>query len=81
MARSHLRQLTSLVHRQVIANLGLLDSRIHLVGMADAVMEDSSELENFKRQIPRIAQMLIPRWREKLYLPRARCLEEAMARS
>ena len=49
-------------------------SRVHLVGMAEAINGDDAELLQFKRQIPKVARMMLPRWRRKLYLPRTECL-------
>ena len=49
-------------------------SRVHLCGMAEAINGDDAELLQFKRQIPKVARMMLPRWRRKLYLPRTECL-------
>ena len=42
--------------------------------MAEAINGDDAELLQFKRQIPKVARMMLPRWRRKLYLPRTECL-------
>eukprot|EP00586_Coscinodiscus_wailesii_P017288 CAMPEP_0172517444 /NCGR_PEP_ID=MMETSP1066-20121228/285022_1 /TAXON_ID=671091 /ORGANISM="Coscinodiscus wailesii, Strain CCMP2513" /LENGTH=195 /DNA_ID=CAMNT_0013299445 /DNA_START=304 /DNA_END=888 /DNA_ORIENTATION=+ len=51
-------------NNKVIRKLGLLDSRLHLVGMYDAVWEvaDEKERELFNEAIPYIPRMMIPRW-------------------
>eukprot|EP00978_Attheya_sp_CCMP212_P016948 scaffold44817_cov46-Attheya_sp.AAC.3 len=58
---------------KVIRKLGILDSRIHLVGMYDAVWEDAplSERDEFEKAIPYIPRKMIPRWRRNLYEPQA----------
>lgn len=57
---------------KVIRNLGILDSRLHLVGMHEAVWELNDEQERalFKKSIPSLPQMMIPRWKRLLYEPR-----------
>jgi len=65
-------------NNKVIVKLGILDSRLHLVGMYDAVQEldDKSERELFKEAIPYIPRAMIPRWRRNLYNPQASVLDE-----
>jgi hypothetical protein len=60
------------LNNKVLMNLGLLESRLHLVGMYEAVQESQNpqEKELFKQAIPSIPQMMIPRWKRKLYEPR-----------
>eukprot|EP00559_Dactyliosolen_fragilissimus_P006800 CAMPEP_0184871572 /NCGR_PEP_ID=MMETSP0580-20130426/40796_1 /TAXON_ID=1118495 /ORGANISM="Dactyliosolen fragilissimus" /LENGTH=261 /DNA_ID=CAMNT_0027374249 /DNA_START=473 /DNA_END=1259 /DNA_ORIENTATION=+ len=60
-------------NKRVLIKLGLLDSRIHLVGMRDAVWEsgDDAERDLFDTAIPYIPRMMIPRWRRNLYDPQA----------
>ena len=62
---------------KVLFKLGLLDSRLHLVHMKEAVMESGDELEEqlFEKEIPYIPKMMIPRWKRKLYEPRAIVLD------
>ena len=64
-------------NNRVLRWLGLLDSRLHLVGMYETVWEenDSLEKELFKQAIPGFTQQLIPRWKRKLYQPRTCMLE------
>ena len=64
-------------NNRVLRKLGLLDSRLHLVGMYETVWEenDSLEKELFKQAIPGFTQQLIPRWKRKLYQPRTSMLE------
>ena len=59
---------------KVLKYLGVWPSRVHLCGMAEAINGDDAELLQFKRQIPKVARMMLPRWRRKLYLPRTECL-------
>lgn len=61
---------------KVLRNLGLMDSRLHLVGMYEAVneLDDALEKDLFEQSIPSIPQMMIPRWKRKLYEPRASML-------
>jgi len=65
-------------NNKVLRNLGILDSRLHLVGMHEAVWESniSEEKEMFKKSIPSIPQALIPRWKRTLYIPRTNVLDE-----
>lgn len=60
-------------NNQVIRNLGVFDSRLHLVGMHEAVWElnDENEKKLFEEAIPSIPRRLIPRWKRLLYEPRA----------
>ena len=62
---------------KVLRNLGILDSRVHLVGMYDAVWEkdDETERELFVSAIPYLPRMMIPRWRKALYEPQAGVLD------
>lgn len=63
---------------RVIRKLGILDSRLHLVGMHDTVMLEESEEEKalFSEYIPMIPRMMIPRWKRTLYKPKAGILDE-----
>ena len=64
-------------NNKVLLNLDILESRLHLVGMYEAVQESNNEMEMdlFKRNIPSIPQMMIPRWKRKLYDPRTSALD------
>jgi hypothetical protein len=64
-------------NNKVLMNLGLWDSRLHLVGMHEAVLDcgNPSEHEIFKHAIPSIPQMMIPRWKRKLYEPHSSVLD------
>lgn len=65
-------------NNKVIFNMGVLDSRLHLVGMFEAVMEQGKEeLELFAQEIPAIPRYMIPRWKRLLYDPQASVLEES----
>lgn len=59
-------------NNKVLFNLGVLESRVHLVGMHDAVFESGSEVEKekFQKEIPYVARMMIERWRKSLYAPK-----------
>eukprot|EP01039_Chlorochromonas_danica_P005087 gene5087-5591_t len=61
-------------NRRVLLGLGLLNSQIHLVSMYEAVKENEVEYAAFLKQIPRVAQLTIPIWRNRLYNPRSRSL-------
>ena len=65
------------VSNKVIRKLGVLDSRRHLVGMYDAVLDEGSmkERELFESEMPSLARAMIPRWRRKLYDPTAGMLD------
>jgi hypothetical protein len=66
-------------NNKVIRNLGILDSRMHLVGMYEAVQEkDEIEQQMFQEEIPAIPRYMIPRWKRNLYDPQAGLLEEAV---
>mmetsp|Transcript_11499 Transcript_11499/g.27454 ORF Transcript_11499/g.27454 Transcript_11499/m.27454 type:complete len:341 (+) Transcript_11499:390-1412(+) len=64
-------------NNKVLMKLGLLDSRLHLVGMYEAVWEgdDSREKELFQETIPGISRKMIPRWKRKLYQPKTYMME------
>lgn len=64
-------------NNRVLLNLGLLESRTHLVGMRDAVWESDAESERkkFEEEIPYVARAMIERWRKSLYVPRAGALD------
>jgi hypothetical protein len=54
---------------KVIRKLGLLNSRLYLVAMREAVWELNNEKERelFKKSIPSLPQRMIPRWKRSLY--------------
>jgi hypothetical protein len=55
-------------NNKVLKNLGLWDSRLHLVGMHEAVLErDNPQGEIFKQAIPSIPRLMVPRWKRNLY--------------
>jgi hypothetical protein len=58
--------------------LGILESRIHLVGMHETVTScnDKSEYAMFQKVIPSIPQRMIPRWHKSLYEPKAGALNQ-----
>lgn len=60
---------------RVIRTLGLFDSRLHLVGMHEAILDSSAERKLFQETIPSIPQRMIPRWKRLLYDPRAGALD------
>jgi hypothetical protein len=62
---------------KVLSRLGLLDSRLHLVHMKEAVWEagDTAEQLLFETEIPSIPQMMIPRWKRNLYDPQTCVLD------
>lgn len=64
-------------NNKVLRKLGILDSRLHLVGMYETVWEhnDSKEKELFQQAIPGITRQLIPRWKRKLYQPKTYMME------
>jgi len=64
-------------NNRVLLKLGILDSRLHLVGMYEAVWEDgdSNEKELFEEAIPALSRKMIPRWKQKLYEPKTNMLE------
>jgi len=65
-------------NNKVIRNLGILDSRLHLVGMYEAVQEqDAAEQQLFQQEIPALPRKMIPRWKRTLYDKQAGVLEEA----
>ncbi|KAL3779173.1 hypothetical protein HJC23_002024 [Cyclotella cryptica] len=64
-------------NNRVLLNLGILESRVHLVGMHDAVWESGieSEKNKFEKEIPYVARVMIERWRKSLYDPKAGMLD------
>lgn len=67
-------------NNKVLRKLGLLESRIHLVGMHDAVYDNrfgnEVEKQNFEAEIPGVAKMMLERWRRTLYQPQVGMLDE-----
>lgn len=61
-------------NRKVVRILGLLDAQVHLVSMWEAIQDNPTEISIFQKEIPRIANSLIPVWRSSLYAPRTKCL-------
>ena len=60
-------------NNKVLMNMGILDSRLYLVGMHEAVQESTLEEQDlFQNEIPMIPRSLIPRWKRLLYDPRTR---------
>lgn len=61
----------------VVRNIGILDSRLHLVHMHEAVwaLNDQKERQLFEETVPAIPRMLIPRWKRLLYEPQAGILD------
>ena len=61
---------------EVFKALGL-DSRLHLVGMYEAVweLENESERKLFEEAIPSVTRSMIPRWKRLLYQPRTGALD------
>ena len=68
-------------NNKVLLNLGLLESRVHLVGMHDAVWESGIEEERrkFEKEIPYVARVMIERWRRSLYDPKASALGHGLS--
>lgn len=69
-------------NNRVLLNLGILESRVHLVGMHDAVYESGvldAETKAFESEIPYVARMMIERWRQSLYIPKAGALDYGLA--
>lgn len=65
-------------NNKVLRGLGILDSRLHLVSMYEAVTADENSLKEeklFQQAIPSVPQMMIPRWKRKLYAPKTYMLE------
>jgi hypothetical protein len=57
---------------KVIRKLGILDSRLYLVGMHEAVQASKDDVERklFNELIPSLARRMIPWWKRTLYDPR-----------
>lgn len=68
-------------NNRVLLKLGVLESRVHLVGMHDAVWESQIESEKAKleTEIPYVARMMIERWRRSLYNPKAEMLDYGLS--
>lgn len=71
---------TSLNHR-VLATLGVWDSRLHLVGMHEAVqglnaatVAGAMERDLFAQEVPFLARQMISRWKRNLYDPHVAAL-------
>lgn len=63
-------------NNKVIMSMGVLDSRLHLVGMHETVLEQGEEEQAlFQKEIPAIPRYMIPRWKRLLYDPQASVLE------
>lgn len=62
-------------NQRVIRGLGVWDSRLHLVGMHEAVVHDRpQEYPAFEREIPYLPRMMIARWKRNLYDPKVAVL-------
>ncbi len=59
---------------RVLSRLGLIPSRLHLVGFAEAIAGNAAERRLFREQVPAVARMMLPRWKRALYEPRTACL-------
>lgn len=66
------------LNNQVIRKLGILDSRLHLVGMYEAIVNNGHEKQLFVKAIPSLPQKLIPRWKRLMYEPRAGALDHIL---
>jgi len=58
---------------KVLRQLGLFDSRLHLVGMYEtihATTQKDEEYALFQQAIPALSRKMIPRWKRKLYDPK-----------
>jgi hypothetical protein len=68
-------------NNKVLRNLGIFESRKHLIGMYDAVHDsmygNEEEQLMFVEQIPSVARLMIGRWRRTLYDPAAGMLDES----
>lgn len=67
-------------NNKVLRNLGIFESRKHLIGMHDAVHDslygNEEEQSLFIEQIPPVARYMISRWRRTLYEPAAGMLDD-----
>jgi hypothetical protein len=65
-------------NNRVIRQLGVWDSRLHLVGMYEAVwaLPNPHERELFAQAIPYVPRKMIPRWKRLLYDPRVQALNQ-----
>jgi hypothetical protein len=61
------------VNSQVLRHLGIMDARLHLVGMYEAIVDNHVERQLFQATIPTLPQKMIPRWKRLLYEPRTAC--------
>eukprot|EP00977_Amphora_coffeiformis_P019920 scaffold7626_cov159-Amphora_coffeaeformis.AAC.4 len=71
-------------NNKVIRSLGVWDSRLHLVGMHEAVVHYKNndgdahaadvEYASFENEIPYLPRMMIPRWKRNLYDPKVAIL-------
>ena len=66
------------LNNQVIRKLGILDSRLHLVGMYEAIVNNVYERQLFQKVIPSLPQKLIPRWKRLMYEPKAGALDRIL---
>mmetsp|Transcript_31828 Transcript_31828/g.32298 ORF Transcript_31828/g.32298 Transcript_31828/m.32298 type:complete len:107 (+) Transcript_31828:111-431(+) len=64
-------------NQKVLLKLGLLDSRLHLVGMHETLLDHNNdkEIQLFRKAIPALSRKMIPRWKRKLYEPKTHMLE------
>jgi hypothetical protein len=64
------------INNLVIRKLGIFDSRLHLVGMYEAIQKNVNEQQLFQLVIPLLPQKLISRWKRTMYEPRAGALDK-----
>ena len=50
-----------------------------ILAQVEAIQDAPDEMKKFKKQIPRVAQLMIPIWKSRLYLPRTKCLSDGIA--
>jgi hypothetical protein len=64
---------------KAIQSLGIWDSRLHLVGMNEAVeaTNDKAERKLFEEGVPSLARNVIPRFKRNLYDPILSVVDEA----
>lgn len=61
---------------KIMSSLGVLDSRLHLVGFHEAIKNNKKELRLWNENIPLVARKVIPMWKQTQYDPRTFALQK-----
>jgi hypothetical protein len=61
-------------NNMVPQKLGILESQVHLVSMAEVAYKSPDEKRKWEENMPAIAKKMIPFWKKSFYNPKVECL-------